>query len=305
LIKNFSSSNLGNKENTSNIISMENIFAHYVVNFDPFAFRFPEGWFLEGVRWYGLSYLAGFVVALLLFNYYYKKGKSPLTPDDNSSLITYLLFGVIVGGRLGYMLFYDFANFIENPLILFQIWKGGMASHGGFIGCVVAMILFARSRKVSFWTVADIVVISATPGIFFGRLANFINGELWGKVSDVSWAMIFPNSAPNVALENISARHPSQLYEAFAEGLLIFVILQWRFWKGKLPAGRLSGEFLVIYAIMRIVCEIFREPDVGVSLLLGLSRGTFYSLLTFVIGVVIIIYSKKNTSQIENKSSKK
>lgn len=284
---------------------MENIFAHYVVNFDPFAFRFPEGWFLEGVRWYGLSYLAGFVVALLLFNYYYKKGKSPLTPDDNSSLITYLLFGVIVGGRLGYMLFYDFANFIENPLILFQIWKGGMASHGGFIGCVVAMMLFARSRKVSFWTVADIVVISATPGIFFGRLANFVNGELWGKVSDVSWAMIFPNSAPSVALENISARHPSQLYEAFAEGLLIFVILQWRFWKGKLPAGRLSGEFLVIYAVMRVICEIFREPDVGVSLLLGLSRGTFYSLLTFVIGVVIIIYSKKNTSQIENKSSKK
>ncbi|MBQ2722810.1 MAG: prolipoprotein diacylglyceryl transferase, partial [Opitutales bacterium] len=141
---------------------MENIFAHYVVNFDPFAFRFPEGWFLEGVRWYGLSYLAGFVVALLLFNYYYKKGKSPLTPDDNSSLITYLLFGVIVGGRLGYMLFYDFANFMENPLVLFQIWKGGMASHGGFIGCVIAMILFAKSRKVSFWTVADIVVISAT-----------------------------------------------------------------------------------------------------------------------------------------------
>ncbi|MBP3357713.1 MAG: prolipoprotein diacylglyceryl transferase [Opitutales bacterium] len=284
---------------------MENIFAHYVVNFDPFAFRFPEGWFLEGVRWYGLSYLAGFVVALLLFNYYYKKGKSPLTPDDNSSLITYLLFGVIVGGRLGYMLFYDFANFMENPLVLFQIWKGGMASHGGFIGCVIAMILFAKSRKVSFWTVADIVVISATPGIFFGRLANFINGELWGKVSDVSWAMIFPNSAQGVALENISARHPSQLYEAFAEGLLIFVILQWRFWKGKLPAGRLSGEFLVIYAIMRVVCEIFREPDVGVSLLFGLSRGTFYSLLTFVIGVVIIIYSKKNPSQIENKSSKK
>jgi phosphatidylglycerol:prolipoprotein diacylglycerol transferase len=117
--------------------------------------------------------------------------------------------------------------------------------------------------------------------------------------------MIFPNSAPNVALENISARHPSQLYEAVAEGLLIFVILQWRFWKGKLPAGRLSGEFLVIYAVMRVICEIFREPDIGVSLLLGLSRGTFYSLLTFVIGVVIIIYSKKNTSQIENKSSKK
>lgn len=276
---------------------MENFLAYYVVDFDPFALRFPEGWVLDGIRWYGLSYLAGFAIAMLLFNLYSKKGRSPLSPDDNSSLITYLLFGVIVGGRLGYMLFYDFGNFVSNPLSLFQIWKGGMASHGGFIGVVLAMLFFARAKKVSFWKIADIVTTVCTPGIFLGRLANFVNGELWGKVSDVPWAMIFPRSAAaGTAVENIAARHPSQLYEAFAEGLLIFAFLQWRFWRGNLPKGRIAGEFLSLYAVVRIVCEIFREPDAGVEPILGLSRGTFYSVLTLVAGLAIIAYSKFSES---------
>lgn len=276
---------------------MENFLAYYVVDFDPFALRFPEGWVLDGIRWYGLSYLAGFAIAMLLFNLYSKKGRSPLSPDDNSSLITYLLFGVIVGGRLGYMLFYDFGNFVSNPLSLFQIWKGGMASHGGFIGVVLAMVFFARAKKVSFWKIADIVTTACTPGIFLGRLANFVNGELWGKVSDVPWAMIFPRSAAaGTAVENIAARHPSQLYEAFAEGLLIFAFLQWRFWRGNLPKGRIAGEFLSLYAVVRIVCEIFREPDAGVEPILGLSRGTFYSVLTLVAGLAIIAYSKFSES---------
>ena len=276
---------------------MENFLAYYVVDFDPFALRFPEGWVLDGIRWYGLSYLAGFAIAMLLFNLYSKRGRSPLSPDDNSSLITYLLFGVIVGGRLGYMLFYDFGNFVSNPLSLFQIWKGGMASHGGFIGVVLAMVFFARAKKVSFWKIADIVTTACTPGIFLGRLANFVNGELWGKVSDVPWAMIFPRSAAaGTTVENIAARHPSQLYEAFAEGLLIFAFLQWRFWRGNLPKGRIAGEFLSLYAVVRIVCEIFREPDVGVEPILGLSRGTFYSVLTLVAGLAIIAYSKFSES---------
>lgn len=276
---------------------MENFLAYYVVDFDPFALRFPEGWVLDGIRWYGLSYLAGFAIAMLLFNLYSKRGRSPLSPDDNSSLITYLLFGVIVGGRLGYMLFYDFGNFVSNPLSLFQIWKGGMASHGGFIGVVLAMLFFARAKKVSFWKIADIVTTVCTPGIFLGRLANFVNGELWGKVSDVPWAMIFPRSAAaGTAVENIAARHPSQLYEAFAEGLLIFAFLQWRFWRGNLPKGRIAGEFLSLYAVVRIVCEIFREPDAGVEPILGLSRGTFYSVLTLVAGLAIIAYSKFSES---------
>ncbi len=273
---------------------MEIFASHYVVDFDPFAVRFPEGFFLAGVRWYGLAYLAGFVIALLLFNLYSAKGRSPLTKDDNSTLITYLLFGVILGGRLGYMLFYDFPNFVENPLIAFQIWKGGMASHGGFIGVLIAMILFARSKKVGFWTVSDIVVISATPGIFLGRLANFVNGELWGKVSDVYWAMVFPHSAPaGTPIEQIAARHPSQLYEAFAEGLFIFAVLQYQFWKRKPASGVISGEFLAIYGIVRIFCEIFREPDAGISLIMGMSRGTFYSIFAIAAGLAIIFWCRR------------
>ncbi len=187
------------------------------------------------------------------------------------------------------MLFYDFPNFIANPLTAFQIWKGGMASHGGFIGVLVAMIFFARSKKVGFWTVSDIVVISATPGIFLGRLANFVNGELWGKVSDVSWAMIFPHSAPvGTPIEQIAARHPSQLYEAFAEGLFIFAVLQYQFWKRKPASGIISGEFLAIYGIVRIFCEMFREPDVGISLIMGMSRGTFYSIFAIAAGLAIM-----------------
>lgn len=269
---------------------MEIFASHYVVDFDPFAIRFPDGFFLAGVRWYGLAYLAGFIIALLLFNLYSSKGRSPLSKDDNSTLITYLLFGVILGGRLGYMLFYDFPNFIANPLTAFQIWKGGMASHGGFIGVLVAMIFFARSKKVGFWTVSDIVVISATPGIFLGRLANFVNGELWGKVSDVYWAMIFPHSAPvGTPIEQIAARHPSQLYEAFAEGLFIFAVLQYQFWKRKPASGIISGEFLAIYGIVRIFCEMFREPDVGISLIMGMSRGTFYSIFAIAAGLAIML----------------
>lgn len=139
---------------------------HYIVDFDPFAVRFPESFVVEGIRWYGLAYLAGFVIAYLLLNLYTSRGKSPLSKDDNSTFITYLLFGVIIGGRLGYMLFYDFAGFCENPLTVFYIWKGGMASHGGFIGVVAAIMAYCFARKVGFWTLSDIIVTICTPGFF-------------------------------------------------------------------------------------------------------------------------------------------
>lgn len=279
----------------------DQIFAHYVVDFDPFAIRFPESWGLEtiqGVRWYGLSYLAGFVIAMILLSLYTKAKRSPLSEDQNSSLITYLLFGVILGGRLGYMLFYDFADFCANPLILFKVWNGGMASHGGFIGVALAVFIFTKVNKIEFLKLADIIATVATPGIFLGRIANFVNGELWGKISDVSWAMIFPRSAPlNTPISEILPRHPSQLYEAFGEGLLIFIILQFRFWKCKTKTGQITGEFFILYAIARIICEIFREPDRGVELIMGLSRGTFYSIFCIIIGLAFIIVSR----QIENR----
>ncbi len=267
--------------------------AHFIVQFDPFAIRFPEGFFIDGIRWYGLSYMAGFIIALMLFNLYSAKGKSPLSKDENSSLLTYLLFGVIVGGRLGYMLFYSFDAFVENPFIFFQVWKGGMASHGGFIGTLIALLIFSKVHKCSFLKVADIVVASAGAGIFLGRLANFINGELWGKISNVAWAMIFPNSAPaGTPISSIAPRHPSQLYEACAEGLFLFLYMQYRLWRCNLPKGQLAGEFLVIYGIGRIVCEVFREPDVGVSLIMGISRGSFYSIFAVLAGCVLIFIAK-------------
>lgn len=271
------------------MFSAPEIFAHYVVDFNPFALRFPEGWALEGIRWYGLAYLAGFVIALLLMNLYSSRGRSPLSKDDNSSLITYLLFGVVLGGRMGYMLFYDWAAFSANPLVALQIYKGGMASHGGFIGVFAAALLFSKVHKVPFLKIADIIATVATPGIFLGRIANFVNGELWGKVTDVPWAMVFPHSAPaGAALSQIAARHPSQLYEAAAEGLLIFVVLQWRFWKFRLPNGQIAGEFFLLYAAARIFCEMFREPDFGVALIMGMSRGTFYSLFCIAAGIALI-----------------
>ena len=277
------------------------LLSYYVVDFDPFAFRFPDGFFLEGVRWYGLSYFVGFVIGYLLLNYYYKKGRSPLNPESNANLITYMLFGVVIGGRLGYMLFYDFANFSANPLLFFQVWKGGMASHGGFIGGIFALWLFGIFNKVPFLRLCDIVCTICTPGIFLGRIANFVNGELWGKVSDVPWAMIFPNSSPHTAIENIAARHPSQLYEAFGEGILLFAYTQWRFWSFRLPKGQLAGEFLIAYALIRIVCEVFREPDFGISLIFGLSRGTFYSLFCILAGAVFIVVSRLRNENSKNK----
>ncbi len=265
--------------------------SHYVVNFDPFAIRFPEGFFLDGIRWYGLSYLAGFAIAYMMLNWYSKAGRSPLDKEDNSALITYLLFGVVIGGRLGYMLLYDLQNFLNNPLCAFQIWKGGMASHGGFIGVIAAIAIFGRVRKIAFYRLSDIIVTICAPGIFLGRIANFINGELWGKVSGVPWAMIFPNSAPaSTPLDQIAPRHPSQLYEAGLEGLFLFAYLQWRFWRTKPPRGEISGEFLVLYGAVRIFCEIFRQPDAGVELILGMSRGTFYSILSMFAGAAIIAY---------------
>ncbi len=273
---------------------MEPIFPYFVVDFDPFAIRFPGGFLSGGIRWYGLAYLAGFAVAVVLFNVYSRAGKSPLSKDDNFTFITYLLFGVVLGGRIGYMLFYDFQNLVSDPVSVVRIWKGGMSSHGGFIGTVLAMAAYGAVGKVSFWKLADIACASCPPGLFLGRLANFVNGELWGKISSVPWAMVFPNSAPaNTPVGEIAARHPSQLYEAGLEGLLLFAYIQHRFWRGKeLPRGQLAGEFLTAYSLLRIFCEVFREPDFGVTPIAGLSRGTFYSLVTLAAGIAIIIFAR-------------
>lgn len=259
--------------------------AYWVHHWQPFLIKFTDTF---GIRYYGLAYILGFVGATLLMKRASHRGRSPVPSAQVLDLMVFLVIGVMVGGRLGYFLFYHGESLRQNPLEFFRVWDGGMAFHGGLLGVLVGMYWFARSRKLSFLSLGDLVT-SVTPlGLLFGRLANFINGELWGRPTTVPWAVIFPQSTPVAG--NLVPRHPSQLYEALLEGLVLLVYLQWRFWRTDVTqkhAGRLAGEFLVGYGVARILCEIFREPDA--SLLLGLSRGTFYSVFLIAGGLVLIL----------------
>jgi phosphatidylglycerol---prolipoprotein diacylglyceryl transferase len=266
-------------------------FAYWVDNFSPFVVRFTDNF---GIRYYGLAYLLGFIVGAGLLYRYARAGRSLVPAAKVADLVTVLVIGVLIGGRLGsYLLYGGWQRFSTDPLEIFRVWEGGMASHGGMIGVALALAWFARANKIPFLHLGDLIVSVAPAGLFFGRIANFINGELWGKTTRVPWAVIFPLSEqPGTPIRLLFPRHPSQLYEAALEGLLLFAYLQWRFWKSdvvRTRPGRLSGEFFVGYALVRIFCEIFREPDKDVSLILGLSRGTFYSLFLIAIGAVLIL----------------
>lgn len=262
---------------------------YWVHNLSPFLIEFPDGFPLDGIRWYGLSYIAAFVAAAFILMIYRKRNRSPLQRGEEIDLLTYLLVGVIVGGRMGHVFLYNWYDFTQNPAVLFQVWKGGMASHGGIIGVALALLFFSWRRQTPFLQLTDVIVSIAPLGLFFGRIANFINGELWGRTTEVYWAVIFPGSPANSITGEIEPRHPSQLYQAFGEGLLLFLWLQLRFWKNpQLRPGQISGEFLIGYGLLRFITEFFREPDA--SLIIGISRGQFYSLPLLVIGVVLLLW---------------
>lgn len=271
----------------------------WVHDLDPFLVRFPDGFFLEGIRWYGLAYLAGFVFGALMLSFYYKKNRSPLAPDAQTNFMLALIVGVLAGARLGYMVFYAWGALVSDPLSLFRVWDGGMSSHGGMIGAVLATWITARREKCSFLQLGDIIASLAPAGVFFGRIANFINGELWGRETSVSWAVIFKyhvfdaaTGTPQTAY--LLPRHPSQLYAAAGEGLLILLWTQLRFWKKTpLPHGQIIGEACVLYAIVRIVDEFFREPDIGVSFILGMTRGQFFSAILALFGIAFIVAARK------------
>lgn len=268
---------------------MIRVTTHWVNHLDPFLIRFGDDW---GIRYYGLAYVAAFVIAGLMLRYLYQKGKSPLDGEAISSIMIYLVLGVFVGGRLGYMILYGGAAFWHHPLSVFMVWQGGMSSHGGFIGVAVACYFCAQKTRLTFWQISDLLCVVTPVGLLLGRIANFINGELWGRVSELPWAVIFPRSAPaGTPVALIAARHPSQLYEALLEGLLLGIFVWWRFVRtgvARTP-GRLTGEFLILYAVLRIAGEQFREPDAG--LISGMSRGIFYSALMLIAGAVIGIWS--------------
>jgi phosphatidylglycerol:prolipoprotein diacylglycerol transferase len=261
--------------------------AYWVNTLSPFLIRFTDS---IGIRYYGLAYMLGFLAAGALLYLYARAGRSQLPIEKITDLMVAIVFGVLIGGRLGYFILYQPETLLHEPLALLRVWDGGMASHGGFIGVGVALAWFARAQKIPFLHLADLIASTAAAGLLFGRLANFINGELWGRITDVSWAVIFPHSAPpGTPVEMIAPRHPSQLYEAALEGALMLAIMQWRFWRSdvaRTQPGRLTGEFWLIYAVVRVFCEAFREPDA--SLLFGVSRGTFYSFFLVLGGVIFI-----------------
>jgi phosphatidylglycerol:prolipoprotein diacylglycerol transferase len=238
---------------------------------------------------------------MLLWMLAIRRARTSFTRDNVEELLTWAIAGVLLGGRLGYMLLYDFGHFMDDPVSIFRVYDGGMAFHGGMTGAVLALLIVCRVRRLPFLHAGDLAAMAAPLGLFFGRLANFVNGELWGKVTDVSWAMIFPKApidteafcAPvNFGIGIANPRHPSQLYEAGCEGILLGALMLSLFWGtglAKRIPGAISGIFLCGYAAARIVCEHFREPDEGVSLFLGLSRGTFYSLLMLATGLAVLL----------------
>ena len=260
-----------------------------------------------GVRYYGLAYVLGFVGAIWLLTQYAKRGRSLVPANQVMDLTFAIMLGVFIGGRLGWFILYHPEQLWHEPLSFFAVWQGGMASHGGFVGVAIALAVFARRRQIPLLHVGDIIVSAAPFGLMLGRFANFINGELWGKVSDVPWSVIFPESAPfGTPLTDIPPRHPSQLYEALLEGALLLAYFHWRIWKTdavRQRPGQLTGEFLIGYAIVRMIGEIFREPDADVNLILGLSRGTFYSIFLIMVGLALLL-TRRNAIELPKSSTR-
>ena len=238
------------------------------------------------LRWYGMMYLGGFAASYFLVAYQLKRKQLALAVKEVDSLYTYLVLGLILGARFGYILFYDLGAYLRNPLEIFAVWHGGMSFHGGLIGSVFAGVLFSRKYRVNFWQFADIVIVTAPIGLGLGRIGNFINGELYGRVADVPWAMVFPSGGP-------LPRHPSQLYECLLEGPLLFVIL-WLLKDRNLKAGVLLSVFLILYGIFRFFVEFFRQPDAQLGLVLGpFSMGQVLSAALILAGAGLLIYRQK------------
>ncbi len=322
---------------------MESLLGYYVHQLDPFIFRITETF---GPRWYGFAYLLGFVAGIFFLRYLAKRGIGELPEDKVTDFIVYTaIFGVMIGGRLGYFMLYRPGEFFSNPLVFFKFLEGGMASHGGILGVVLFALYYAKRHGHSWAGLGDDLVVVAPIGIFFGRIANFINGELYGRATQAKWAVQFPDEllaspehglpvetvtktirdanalVPELTLsyphdvllaaqahpkvvellgQVLTPRHPSQLYEAILEGLLITAILApiRLCWK-RMPKGFLTGLFFILYPVFRMIGERYREPDA--ERILGLTRGQFYSTFMILIGLAFLAYawSQRSTNQPE------
>ena len=262
-----------------------------VHNFDPIFVDFG----LFQIRWYSLAYILGIIIgwiyAIKIIQVINKNKNylAQVTKAQFDDLIIYLVLGIVLGGRLGYVIFYNFEYYVKNFDEIFKLWQGGMSFHGGIVGVIISIIIFSKVKNANFFRFADIVACVAPIGIFLGRIANFINGELYGKITTVSWGVVFPTGG-NVA------RHPSQIYEAFLEGIILFILINYLALKKQLifKTGYISGLFLILYSILRIFSESFREPDKHIGYFLNyFSLGTLLSCLTFFAGLIIILFLKK------------
>src|SRR5438309_9036252 len=299
--------------------------AYYLHNLDPIIFRIYDN---VGPRWYGLAYVLAFICGYLLFHSLAKRGYADLSPQRVGDFITgCALFGVIIGGRLGYVFFYK-PEMLREPLSIFRVWEGGMSSHGGMLGVLLFTLYYAHRQRISWTNLGDNLVVTAPLGLFFGRCANFINGELYGRAANIPWAVQFPKELTENAVEAnraiaacaqidpslnssdaivaavrhepqvkeilrtiLTPRHPSQIYEAFFEGIVLFAILWFVRTRTRQPNGVLTGLFFICYAIFRIIIENFREPDA--ELIGPFTRGQFFSFFLIAIGVAFIVVANK------------
>lgn len=241
-------------------------------------------------RWYGLAYVAGFLCAIIVMYFVGKRWKVRLDFDSLCIILLCAMLGVIVGGRVGYVLVYNLPAFFADPLYLFQIAKGGMSFHGGFVGALIGGVVAARLTGVPYLTLLDLALIGVPIGLFFGRCANFVNGELWGAPTDLPWGVVFGGAAGSMP------RHPSQLYEALLEGVLLFIVLfvlSRR--RPPLPRGSYTGVFMIGYGLCRFVIEFVRQPDAQLGYLWGgwLTMGQALSVPLIVVGIVLVVYAAK------------
>ena len=255
----------------------------FINNFDPVAFQIIS----FEIRWYSLAYIAGIIIGWMLCKKIFIQ-KSDIN-EKFDDYVTYLVIGIIIGGRLGYIIFYNFNYYINYLFDIFKVWEGGMSFHGGLIGIIVASILFSKKNSQDSFLYMDLVSLVAPIGIFFGRLANFINSELYGTPTDIPWAVTF------VQVDNLS-RHPSQLYEAILEGVILFIILMYFKNKDYLKKpGLISGLFLIFYSLFRFFIEFVRVPDEQLGyLIFELSMGQIISLIFFVIGIILFYFKNEN-----------
>lgn len=263
--------------------------AYWVHDLDPFIWRWSDDW---GIRYYGLAYVLGFLAVYGGFRSFRVKGLSSLDRDQEGSLMTWLVLGTLIGGRLGYCLLYDFSNTMADPVSIIAFWRGGiqgMASHGGILGVIAAVYLFARKHGQPVWELFDNLATWAPVGLFLGRIANFINGELWGRPTGSDWGVVFPAAYDGIP------RHPSQLYQALGEGVILFLVV-WVCRHRQSRQGMASVAFLLTYAVVRIMGEQFREPDAHIGYLWGgITQGQLLSIGLIVLAVALYRFLPKPT----------